>query len=54
MELYLATLIGGAVFVVGWAVGLGAMVSGLIWLGAIAAGILAFMAQRHRARSESG
>ena len=46
MWIYVATLVGGAVFVIGWATSLGSAVSGLIWLGFIGLGILAHMAER--------
>jgi hypothetical protein len=52
--IYIATLVGGAVFVVGWATGLGADVSGLIWLGVIGVGIFAQMAERPGRRPEGG
>ena len=48
MWIYVAGLVGGAVFVVGWATSLGATVSVLIWLGIIGLGILAHMAERSK------
>jgi hypothetical protein len=48
MWIYVATLVGGAVFVIGWATSLGSDVSGLIWLGFIGLGILGHMAERRR------
>lgn len=48
MWIYVAMLVGGAVFVIGWATSLGSTVSALIWLGFIGLGILAHMAERSK------
>ena len=50
MWIYVAALVGGAIFVLGWATSLGSTVAGLIWLGFIGLGILAHMAERSRQR----
>jgi hypothetical protein len=53
MWIIVAATVGAVAFLVTWAIGLNADVSGLIALGFLSLGILAHMAERHSGQRET-